>query len=61
MINVDRATVVTTAIVQMITRGLASSRGADLAVPADEVAAYLRDEFADIERTVRDEIRVPDD
>ena len=58
----DRAVVVATAIFQIVTHafGIGGSE-ADLAAVRAEVTALLRDEFSDIQRQTRDDIRLRDD
>lgn len=62
MTDLDRATVVTTAILQIVTRAFrVGGSEADLADVRAEITALLRDEFDDIQRQTRDDIRLRDD
>jgi hypothetical protein len=61
----DRAEVVATAIIRIVTDALRGRfTGGSKAALADthaSIAALLRDEFADLTRMVRDDIRLRDD
>lgn len=59
----DRAAVVTTAIIQIVVSALRRWNAGDLADLASvraEIAATLREEFADVEQQVLNEIRLND-
>ena len=59
----DRAAVVTTAIIQIVVSALRRRNAGDLAALASmraEIAATLREEFAEVEQQVLNEIRLND-
>ena len=63
MSGIDRATVVATAILQIVRGALIAwlhGEHADMAGTRAAIEAYLRDEFADAKRTTANEIRPRD-
>jgi hypothetical protein len=59
----DRAAVVATAIIQIFTTALRRWLAGDASTLANvraEIASVLHDEFADVARMTRDEIRIDD-